>query len=178
MIAYNSGYPPLMAHSERITMYNRNNMKSEVKKCKIKCCCNNARAHGMCDKHRRAEWVKNNPVRDKFNNLKGNAKRRRIQFNLTFDEYKKFCEETDYAEKCGKKINCLHIDRIRRNEGYSYSNIQILTCSENVFKYNYLERNIKSIDPELVKQFEEDNTPFMRNEIQEFQKQFIEDHPF
>ena len=72
----------------------------------------------------------------------------------------------------------MHIDRIRRNEGYSYSNIQILTCSENVFKYNYLERNIKSIDPELVKQFEEDNTPFMRNEIQEFQKQFIEDHPF
>ena len=152
-------------------------MKSEVKKCSKRCCGKKARRNGLCNTHSLREWVKKNPIKDKFNKLKGSAKRRNIEFNLSLAEFEKFCEETKYHLLSGKTKGKLSVDRIRRSEGYCYSNLQVLTNEENIFKFNYLERHIKDIDPELVKQFEEQN-PCHSEDLKKFKQQFDEPLPY
>lgn len=155
-------------------------MKSKVKKCNVRGCGKKARGNGMCDTHRRREWVKKNPIRDKFNKLRGSAKKKNTPFLLTLEEFTKFCEDTDYVNKCGRKKGCLHVDRKKRHLGYSYENIQALLSEVNIFKYHYLERKISSIDPELVKkkQDEDDEEIYLPHEISEFKKQFNDPLPF
>lgn len=105
--------------------------------------CTGKAIHGkFCEKCRRRDWVKNNPERDKFNNLKGNAKRRKIPFNLSFAEFKLFCDQNDYVSKVGRSKTSMTIERIRRHEGYQFDNLQALTNTENVHKYNYYERPV------------------------------------
>lgn len=95
-----------------------------------------------CHACRRSEWAAKNKVRDKFNKLKANAKRRRIPFTLTIIEWQKFCEETDYHNRCGKKIGDLTIDRINSRRGYSIDNIQVKTLLQNIRKYFDHDRHL------------------------------------
>lgn len=66
-----------------------------------------------------------------FNLLRCGANRRKIPFDLTYEEYEKFCVETGYHEKRGKQPSSLTIDRKNATRGYSYDNIQVLTHAEN-----------------------------------------------
>ena len=80
-------------------------------------------------------WLKeHHPETYFFNILRGNAKRRGKEFNLTLEEFRKFCKETNYLEFKGKTASSASIDRIRAWEGYHKDNIQILTLSDNVKK--------------------------------------------
>lgn len=63
--------------------------------------------------------------------LRQNAKMRKIPFTLTLEEFKKFCKETDYIERRGKKPGCLTVDRIDWNKGYHIWNIRVLEFMEN-----------------------------------------------
>lgn len=58
------------------------------------------------------------------------------EFKLTFEEFKKFAIETNYIQGKGKNKTSYHIDRIDETKGYTIDNIQVLTNSENVKKYN------------------------------------------
>lgn len=72
-----------------------------------------------------------NPARYSFRNLKNRAKQRGIAFELTFDEFAAFCNETDYLEKKGREPHSYTIDRIKTHLPYCYSNLRILTHAQN-----------------------------------------------
>lgn len=104
--------------------------------CAYKCRNKKPMKDKFCPKHRKRFDRINRPLEYTFNLLKSNAKRRKKPFDLTIDEFKKFCAETNYLERKGKLKSSLTIDRIRSDRGYSYNNIQVLTLSENSRKQN------------------------------------------
>lgn len=81
-------------------------------------------------------WRANNPIKAAFVQLRDNAKRRRKEFTLTLEEFTSFCMATTYLDGKGRERQCLTIDRIDPSKGYTFDNIQPLTCSENTIKGN------------------------------------------
>ncbi len=111
----------------------------ESKKEKGLCCayrCKNKAAprDKFCYKHRKRYQKLHNPLTYVFGFLKNNAKRRNKSFELTKEEFKQFCEETNYLELRGTSGKSASIDRIDPNKGYSIDNIQVLSLSENAKK--------------------------------------------
>ncbi len=103
------------------------------------------------------------PVRYSYNNKKNRAKQRKIFFDLTLDEFREFCYETDYIMKTGKTIGCYDVDRKIEGTlpGYTRSNIQILEKTKNIRKwldYNWQTKEARVVTNKPVQQFE--NLPF------------------
>lgn len=73
-------------------------------------------------------------MRYAYYTLKGNAKRRNKFFDLTFDQFKQFCEENDYLQGKGKTAESKSIDRINNEIGYTITNLQILSLRDNTRK--------------------------------------------
>ena len=88
----------------------------------------------FCAKHRKRYQKIHNPVVYTYGYLKQNAKRRGKPFDLTIEQFRKFCEETNYIALKGRLKKSATIDRIDPNKGYSIDNIQILTLSQNASK--------------------------------------------
>lgn len=79
-------------------------------------------------------------MRSVYSMKKSDAKRRGIDFNWTFEQFKQFCKDTGYMEKKGKGPDDYVIDRIRAWEGYQPDNVQLLTQKENSKKARYEPR--------------------------------------
>lgn len=79
-----------------------------------------------------------------YRTLKANAKRRKKDFTLTLDEFKKFCYETNLLTNRGTKSTSYTVDRIDNNKGYHIYNIQVLTNADNVKKEKILNYDWKS----------------------------------
>ena len=77
-----------------------------------------------------------------------NAKRRRKDFTLTFDEFECFCKRTGYDKMKGITADSLTIDRTDDTKGYHAWNIEAISLSSNVKK-----RFDDSVKPD-------DNCPF------------------
>lgn len=90
----------------------------------------------LCERHAARWWRSQNPLRAAYLQLKHHAKARRRAFTITFDQFRDLIEPTRYLDDRGNARFCLHIDRIRDEDGYVPGNLQILTCSENVAKEN------------------------------------------
>jgi hypothetical protein len=78
---------------------------------------------------------------------KWNAKKRKIGFELTFDEFKNFVEGTGYNEAAMRKGKYgLTIDREDAREPYRVGNIQIITRSANLLKQrqDYVDKYLMS----------------------------------
>lgn len=85
----------------------------------------------FCHRHHAQHQKETNPVGYFYSHLKQNAKRRGKEFKLTLEEFKQFCEETNYIELKGKTAKSASIDRIDPTKGYEIGNIQILSLSDN-----------------------------------------------
>ena len=85
----------------------------------------------LCFKHKREKQKIENPLRYWFDILRQNAKRREIDFGLTIEEFKLFCDRTNYLEKKGQDAGSYTIDRIKNSIGYYLDNLQVLTLSQN-----------------------------------------------
>ncbi len=94
------------------------------------------KSHQLCGRHAKQLWRLQNPLHAAFDNLRSSARKRKIPFNLTLEQFREFTNNTDYVEGKGRRPNALQIDRINPNLGYSPENIQILTTSANVSKGN------------------------------------------
>lgn len=88
----------------------------------------------FCYKHHHRYQKYSNPLSYAYQLLKCNAKRRRKPFTLTMEEFKEFCEETNYLVLSGRSKNGLSIDRIDNTRGYEKGNIRAITLSENAQK--------------------------------------------
>ena len=91
---------------------------------------------GVCSRCSMREWRANNPVKAAYSHLRQNAKYRRKEFALTFEQFADWCKQTRYIELRGREDACAQIDRVDYRRGYSLDNIQLLTCSENSSKGN------------------------------------------
>jgi len=140
-----------------------------VRFCGTKYCrniCKNRR--NFCNTCNSRKFRSKNPEYYCYITLKNNSKRRRKNFNLTFEEFKKFAIETKYIAGKGRSKQSLTIDRIDNSRGYSLDNIQILTKSENCSKrtkiLNYDWRTRHATVIENIKsgrfEFDEDELPF------------------
>ena len=116
---------------------------------KIKCATKFCRKHAVkgrgifCFSCRSRRSRAANPMKWSYWNLKSNAKRRGKDFSLTFEEFKEFCEETNYIAGKGRTLLSYSIDRIDNTKGYHKGNIRRVTVSENsrkgtkVLNYDY-----------------------------------------
>jgi hypothetical protein len=106
-------------------------------RCPVRWCRNPSRKdRRLCHKHHAQKYRANNPIKAAYKILRDNAKRRRKVFTLTLEEFTSFCMATTYLDEKGCERHCLTIDRIDPSKGYTFDNIQPLTCSENTIKGN------------------------------------------
>jgi len=84
-------------------------------------------------------------MRDAWQHLKDNSKRRGIFFDLTFEQFESFCVETEYLHKVGKSKMSYSVDRIIEEKGYTAGNLQALTLSDNSKKENERRRAKKTL---------------------------------
>lgn len=80
--------------------------------------------------------IASNPMKYAFYNLRTNAKRRNIFFDLKFEDFQEFCFETSYMQGKGKTASSYSVDRIIESLGYTKGNLQVLTLAENTQKEN------------------------------------------
>lgn len=121
------------------------------------------KSHQLCGKHYKELWRLNNPVHCAFDNLRASARKRKIEFALTLEEFKTLVEPTRYMDEKGCTRYCLHIDRIDATKGYTFDNLQVLTCTENVLK-GHAERRQQFVNAKIRGQAapveEDDGDPF------------------
>ena len=91
----------------------------------------------FCSKHSHRYQRDTNPIGYVFHALRQNARRRGKEFSITIEEFRTFCEETDYLNKRGKTGKSASIDRIDNSKGYSLYNIRVISLSENSYKRNH-----------------------------------------
>ena len=115
--------------------------KPRYQKCKDLCripYCRNRKEHRrtICSKHHSAWYKAAHPLRYHFNLLRCGAKRRKIEFTLTFACYERLAKESGLETSRGKMPDALSIDRKDSSKGYSDDNVRVCTISENSQKGN------------------------------------------
>ena len=118
----------------------------------------------LCNTCSKRKYRLENPVKDAYYNLKNSAKKRGIEFTLTFKQFEKFCIKTDYIVKKGIHKTGYGVDRKDVTKGYTASNIQCLTNSQNAQKrhleyvHGYPVKTFKWITQESFSDY--DDVPF------------------
>lgn len=81
----------------------------------------------------------NKKPKNRFYNLIQNAKKRKIELLLTFDEFLKFWQKPCYY--CGEKLETIGLDRVNNNLGYKLDNI--VSCCKwcNQMKLNHTQND-------------------------------------
>jgi hypothetical protein len=101
-----------------------------------KCSCGKPADRGKsCFACEKRNYRERHEMKDCYQHLKDNSKRRGKVFDLTFDEFERFAVKTNYLAGKGIRSNSYHIDRIDENGPYSIDNIQILTNIQNIRKF-------------------------------------------
>lgn len=125
-----------------------------------------AKGRKICLNCKNIRYRNKYPIKAAYYSLKGHAKSRGKVFELTYEQFKHFCVETDYINKKGRTKNGYHVDRIDESKGYTIDNMQLLTNSENIRKYiEYVhtdEDRKKIFKTRTVKNkpYEQDDCPF------------------
>jgi len=136
-------------------------------KCPVKFCRRHSREgtrhknpskHRLCGTHAKELCRKRDPVKATYYEKKSNAKRRRISWTLTLEEYTLVVAQQEYMDGKGCTRHCLHLDRIDPTLGYEVGNLQIITCAENVAKGNMERRRTLAGAPPLPD--EDEGDPF------------------
>lgn len=111
----------------------------------------NERKRGLCHKHYHIHRRIVDPVYDRFFNFRGNAKKRRngvgIEFTITLQEFRDFCQRTGYIVKKGMRGRNCTVDRIENEFGYHIWNIQLITNKANIEKYHSEDKNHEDYTP-------------------------------
>lgn len=89
-----------------------------------------AKKKGLCSRCGMRLWRAANPMQARLSNLRGRAKKKKLEFDLDLEWLVLFCDSTGYdpAEH--------HIDRISVLKGYVKGNLQVLPYSDNIAKGN------------------------------------------
>lgn len=105
----------------------------------------NSRQQGLCAGHHKAAWRRNNPLLAAYDALRHSARRRRIEFGISFEYFCGLADSFGYANDRHTGLNDLTIDRVKAERGYIPGNLRVLPKAENIAKGNR-ERHL----PEVV----------------------------
>jgi hypothetical protein len=120
----------------------------------------------ICYAHHVESWRAKNPDKWAYLSIKTRAKRRRIEFKLTFEEFLSVAESTGYIDDKGIFADDLHLDRIDPLKGYEIGNIRVISCRENSLKgatfdkQAYRELKRKQHEQTQQQATESDDCPF------------------
>lgn len=110
-------------------------MSKEKSKCwTFRCRGRKAKGKNYCSKCRTRRDTEHHPLRIAWANLKKSAKRRKIVFTLTLDQYKQLSAEYKYQNNRGKTAKSYVVDRKNPTKGYEIGNLQFITNAENAAK--------------------------------------------
>lgn len=125
---------------------------SDIKKAKgVHCCAHGCkkqpvpRKGGLCHSHYRKKRKEIDPVYDRYNSFKSKAIQRGKPFEVTLEEFRKFCQETGYivTKYCrGKNAS---IDRQDNSKGYSIDNMELMSLRDNIKKYHHWDKLIAQV---------------------------------
>src|SRR5687768_6632452 len=90
--------------------------------------------HGVCITCQCRLYRANNPAREAYRQIRDRAHRRHQIFKLTFEEFLREIEGTEYLARRGRGIDELHLDRVKPWLGYVPENLQVITTEENLRK--------------------------------------------
>lgn len=109
--------------------------KPKAPYCQV-CGCRNLRQPGrtVCQVHHMRAWRLKHPLKAAYATLRDHAKRRKVGFSLTLEQFKRLVSESGYLEKRGTTREALQLDRINALDGYHFHNLRVITCSENAIK--------------------------------------------
>lgn len=107
-----------------------------------------------CARCRAREFREKHPIAYLYNNTKHHARQRGIEFLLSKEEFRQFCEQTNYHLLKGRRGDAMTIDRRDSNGPYSIDNIQPLTHTENSTK-----RDDPDWNPPVSTSYTEDDNP-------------------
>lgn len=93
----------------------------------------------LCPKHRHRHNKENNPMRYTYNLLKSNARYRKKEFTLSFEQFAYICANSEYMQKKGRKASSLTLDRVLNELGYEHGNLAMITKSANTIKRNTID---------------------------------------
>lgn len=94
-----------------------------------------------CDSCAKKRYIQKDPERYIYQTLKDNAKRRKVHFDISLDDFKDFLKDNpDYIKLKGIKKKSLQIDRIDITKGYTKGNLQSISMIENLNKYHYYDK--------------------------------------
>lgn len=102
--------------------------------CAYRCKNKRPKKDRFCPKHRHRYNKAKRFLHYTYHAWKSSAIQRKKSFNVTIEEFAKFCEETNYLTLKGKHKNNMTIDRIKSDLGYEIGNIQIMRHGENSAK--------------------------------------------
>lgn len=120
--------------------------KAKSKKCSTDGCRKKrAKNKGYCHACNKRRYRKANPMMASYQALKSNSKRRGHFFDLTFEQFRQFCYETEYMAKKGRSSLSYSVDRIIEELGYTVGNLQALTNRDNVLKEHDRRRVKKTL---------------------------------
>ena len=89
------------------------------------------RQRWYCNKCRKRKWREANPVEYLYDNLRTHAKQRGKRFELTLEQWRKFCLETSYHMLKGQEPHSATVDRRDSAGPYSIDNIFVNTHQAN-----------------------------------------------
>jgi hypothetical protein len=122
--------------------------KTQAQKAKrgicIECRCTKKRngKNLKCAMHLRRDWAEKYPLRYRYGNLRGNAKKRGLSVDVTREQFEAFAIENGYLDGVGRHAYNLHIDRPNAARGYALDNMRVLVAAENCRKA-YSERGLR-----------------------------------
>jgi hypothetical protein len=124
-----------------------------AKICKVAHCTNKVRKGyaTLCQRHHMQLWRARNPTSAAYANLRSSARRRKLEFALSIEEFSRIVNGTGYIENSGTHSGCYQIDRKDACLGYVPGNIHVLTISENTAKGNVERRNAEYIRQLLIR---------------------------
>lgn len=102
---------------------------------------------GYCNPCRAAREKDRDLVRWAYRKLKSNAQGRGCFFDLTLEEFRAFCYETQILHGRGRTSQSYHVDRIIDAKGYTAGNLQKLTNRENLAKEMRRRKLVAWVDP-------------------------------
>lgn len=106
--------------------------------------CRNRRGNKRitCSKCAMRVWRAANPVKSLLAHLRWRAKKKGVDFDLTYNWMANFLVSFRYD----RTIH--HIDRIKTWLGYTKGNIQVLVAAENIAKGNRERTSVKGWEPD------------------------------
>lgn len=119
----------------------------------------------FCSTCRSRQTRLKDPVRYSYLCKRNRAKQRGIHWDLTLEEFREFCYETQYMAKKGRTVGSYDVDRIVEGKfpGYTKSNIQILEKRKNILKYcayDAEKRQLRACSMPEIPYVPEEDLPF------------------